>query len=350
MASRPVVDDRALGDPADAEDDRLRRIEHRRKGVDAVSAEVGDRRRAAEHVLGTQGPSTGALGEIAHVPRDLRDRPRIDIAHHRRREPPRQRDGKSEVDLVQQKDLFPLDHRVEGGPLSESVGEELEEEGVVRDLRAELCRQKLARGDQRLGANLAGQGERDRLIQRPTQPLADRLSRSEERDALAHAPGGFRLRGRRRSGSLPGGYRRPHIGLDDPAARTGADQRREVDPGLDRDLAREGSRTQAFALVRVPCRGGVGCRRYGRRFARLRSRIPAQPPPPPKSSRSAPPPGGFPLRPPPGGADRRPAPPTRRSPSRSPGRRSAHRPRPATPPGVASARDSPRRCTSRRTA
>ena len=172
----------------------MRRIDHRGELLDAVHAEIGDRRRAALVFLGLEPARPGAGGVVLHLPRDRGERLRLGLADHRRDQPAGNGDGDADVGV------FVLEH-AGFGPGHVGVGHpdqrqrhRLDDEVVDRELPGRLAVGALGRGgvDVLARRQQLVDGAGDREVE-----MRDRLLRQHQAlgDDLAHVVVGHDLVG-----------------------------------------------------------------------------------------------------------------------------------------------------------
>ena len=171
--------DRLRLDAAHAEDGALRQVDDRRERVDAEHAQVGQREGAAGQLVGRTLAAAGAFGQRGCFGGELRQPLAIRPAHHRRQQPAFGVHRHGDVDLRPELDGVAVQRRVEPGMLGQRLGQDGQEEVVVRD-RHPIGGQLPAQLDQRGRVRLERQRHRRRPAVAGDHALGDEAADSGE--------------------------------------------------------------------------------------------------------------------------------------------------------------------------
>ena len=259
---------RCVFDRADGDDRGLRRVENGREALDAIHAEVRDRKSASLEIFLTQLVLARACNHVRARCGDLSEMEPLGVLDDRDDEALRRRDRDADVRGREEEDrvVAPLGvhlavpHERGGGRLREHVGNC---DARVRVVFAEALEQPVdaahvGRGDELEDGDLPCLGE----------TASDRAADARQRYALDRSGHGRGLtpdRGGRDTRTA----RRGALDVlgDDPALRAGALERAKLDAALARDAAGErrglDARAGPVALDRLPRLGDLLRRRCG---------------------------------------------------------------------------------------
>ena len=234
--------DGALGDPVDAEDADLGVVDQRRHQQAAELPGARDAEGRAAELLELQRAGACPVGKALQLRVELLEAGFGAVPNDRDDEALVRLDGNAEVAAVKVDDLVPLEPRVQLGKLLQRARCGAEDE---RDQQFRVDVREVALLDPRDGRDLAV---------RARQVLGDASAHAADRLAAAFGWG----RARRCSAGHAA-----DVLLGDPALRTGAGQRVEIDAELIRDPSDDGRRTDLAAARRERLRSRADALRWG---------------------------------------------------------------------------------------